>query len=166
MHFHWTLAAVAMSGSGDTEAVWWQLSLLRTQGFPGKIAAELEGFLTFYPQTDLIRTLKSLGDKHEVSFMEYLPPAGLCHPALFQAALPLPTAEQWLTFPSPQLSKKLHLSSVSPFQASTSYPRGQSFPSTFMTQGDIYQEFGWGLETETQSAPTYASILLSTLVLG
>lgn len=43
MHFHGALAGVTMSASRDTEAVWWQLSLLRNQGLPGKTAADLEG---------------------------------------------------------------------------------------------------------------------------
>ena len=32
IHFHWTLAAVIVLGDRETEAAWWQLSMLMDQG--------------------------------------------------------------------------------------------------------------------------------------
>lgn len=63
-----------MSGIRETESAWWQLItlghliMLGYQGLLGKIAAEFEGATnSFSPQTGLIRSLNSLGNKHESS---------------------------------------------------------------------------------------------------
>lgn len=74
-----------MSGSTETEFAWWQLIMLGYKGLLGNIAAEFEGaFNSVSPQTDLMRSLNSLGQKCEmISFIKSVPPAGLCWTALF-----------------------------------------------------------------------------------